>query len=540
MAGEGVFSDAQLQELAGKAAFGRGRVYHAERRVRLSESTDKNIAGQVEGNARYVVWLKRTGDTWRWACECPAADDGAFCKHLVAAVLTARGDPQDAPATAQDDLGEWLRAQPAARLASWLLTLAQAERDIDKRLRLYRAADDPATLKTALGKALATGGFLDYRGSLRYAQRLDVVIGQLRDLSTREPAQCRVLCEYALGRLFKIYGRSDDSSGAIGECLHAIAQLHALACTAAPPAGKVLAKTLFALQQHDGWGMLPLENYWAALDGEGRLVYGNLVAAEYARLPATPGPGERYGEHLGVLYRAEAYARCARDFDLLQRVLRRDLSHPGAHLQVIESLREFDRAPDALAFAEAAVKRFPQDHRLREALGDCLRAAGLHEENREQRWQAFRMHPDPGSWDALKRDTGDAWPQWRERALAEIAAHERDDATLRVSMLLHDGDIEAARRMAQTHDVWPDTLRRLAKALERDEPVAAGELCLRIVRHQLQDPRVTSIAYPKIVALLKHAARLLPASISRPAIAAVRSDYGRKPKLMALLNEAGL
>jgi uncharacterized Zn finger protein len=35
-------------------------------------------------------------DHWQWNCSCPAADDGAFCKHLVAALLTARKEVTDA------------------------------------------------------------------------------------------------------------------------------------------------------------------------------------------------------------------------------------------------------------------------------------------------------------------------------------------------------------------------------------------------------------------------------------------------------------
>lgn len=55
----------------------------------------------------------------------------------------------------------FLRAQPADRLAAWLQALAKEDGDIEKRLLLYRAAEQPDALKPALAKLLNSGGFLD-------------------------------------------------------------------------------------------------------------------------------------------------------------------------------------------------------------------------------------------------------------------------------------------------------------------------------------------------------------------------------------------
>lgn len=41
------------------------------------------------------------------------------------------------------------------------MTLASEDRDVEKRLLLYRAASAPGALKAALSKVLATGSFLD-------------------------------------------------------------------------------------------------------------------------------------------------------------------------------------------------------------------------------------------------------------------------------------------------------------------------------------------------------------------------------------------
>jgi hypothetical protein len=271
-----VFDDAQLLRLAGKAAFARGRAYCAEGRVELDECGDDRLAGEAQGTRRYAFVLERAGGDWRWSCGCPAADDGSFCKHLVAAVLAARADATTAAdgarrakaAPPRDDLCDWLRAQPAPRLVGWLAELAADDREIDRRLRLHRAAEDPSTLKAALAKTLAAGGFLDYRASLRYARRLETAIGLIAAQLERNAESCRGLCEYALGRLFGIHERSDDSAGAIGAQVGELAELYARACALSRP-GKALAKPLFALSVKDSWGAIPLAAFRDPLGSEG-------------------------------------------------------------------------------------------------------------------------------------------------------------------------------------------------------------------------------------------------------------------------------
>lgn len=185
-----------------------------------------------------------------------------------------------------------------------------------------------------------------------------------------------------------VYGNSNDSAGAIGDGMGEIAAWHAQASAASSP-GKALGKSLHALQVRDGWGMLQRTTYRDALGPPGQAEYGRLVPAELERLPA-PKADERYGESFEVVRRAETLARCSGDFDLLQRVLRRDLSHSHDHLRLLESLRESGRAREALAWAKAAVKRFPDDGRLRAVLADCLIESGMDEEALEQTIRDWR------------------------------------------------------------------------------------------------------------------------------------------------------
>ncbi len=538
--------DDELIELAGPAAFKRGQGYWRAGRVALSKVSATALAGEAHGTETYRLWLKHTKGDWQWDCSCPAADGGAFCKHLVAAVLTAREEGPDADDAAtkpkrrakQDDLLTFLRAQPAARLAGWLQALANEDRDVEKRLLLHRAAEQPGALKAALAKLLNTGGFLDYRRAVAYANRLHTAIEQLTDVLARDPAECRALCEYTLGRLFKIYGKSDDSAGAIGEVLGSVAELHREACAVAPP-GVALVKPLRALMSNDGWGVLALPDYWDALQSAGQAAYAKLVLAEFEQLPPPLKDGGHFDESFELCRRSEELARCAGDFDLLQRVLRRDLSHEWQHFRVLESLREFGRAREALAWAELAVKQFPRDGRLRAALAECLAESGMDEEALEQAWQHFCQRPFDESWDALKRYAKKTWPSWRQRALEYVIAAEQGDATVRLVLLLHDGDVQAAIGVADTHAVAAHMLHTLAQRLRRSDPAIAGAFYLRLARQQAEHLRSAS-DYPRLVAHLKEASKLLPAENWRPLLDSVRQNHARKPKLMGLLAAAGL
>lgn len=539
--------DAWLLEQAGDGAFARGRAYSRDGRISLSQVSDGVLAGEAFGSEIYRLQLTCADSGWRWHCDCPAADGGAFCKHLVAAVLTARDADgcvdaeQDAglqPAAREpDDLHVFLRAQPAERLADWLMALAAEDRHVERLLLLRRAASQPGALKSALAKVLTAGSFLDYRRTMDYAARLDPAIEQLRDVLQRDPGECRALCEYMLKRLFQVIERCDDSLGSLGDRLAEVAHLHARACAAVPP-GKALAKALYTLQCKDDWNLLPLAAYWDALGREGQGAYARLVLDEFDGLPP-PSPRRFDADGSGACRRAETLARCTRDFELLQRVLRRDLSSPWQHLRVLESLREFGHARDALAWVENAVKRFPDDGGLRAALADCLADAGLEDEAMEQDWQHFRQHPSNAAWTGLKRRAGSDWPDWRERALAHAQSREDGHATLRIDLLMHDGDIGAAVELAREQPVLPGTLQTLAARVRQSDPAAAGAFYLRVARllgNELRGPG----DYKKLAALVAEAARCAPSADLQTFVADVRVKHARKPRLMAMLAEAGL
>lgn len=542
-----------LLDAAGPGAVERGVGYYRKGRVSLTENTDVALWAEARGSETYALELAEDGAGWRWQCACPAADGGGFCKHLVAAVLVARDALVGAPspetvqtrtrgarkgnrAVREASLLDFLMAQPVETLAGWLHELAQTDAGVERRLWLYRAADQPDELKAALGKLLNTGGFLDYRGAMRYAAQLDAGIAQLQTLLARDAAACRQLCEYALKRLIKVYVRADDSAGAIGERAGDIANLHRQACAAAPP-GKPLAKALHELKCSDDWSLFPLDAYWRVLGADGQHDYANRVLAQFEALPP-PTPADRYGEGFSVCRRTEELARCSDDFELLQRVLRRDLSDPWQHLRVFESLREAKRDREALAWVEQAAKRFPKDSRLHEALADSLADAGLDEEALAQAWRCFCEHPGGDAWRRLQRLAGPAaWPAWRQRALDTVSARERGALGLRIQLLQLDGDIDTAVALAREQPVASHVLAELASHVTRTHPADAGAFQLRLARGMATRMNGPS-DYRRMVDCLRPAMRLLPAAQWQPFVDELRATHRRKPRLMGMLDEA--
>ncbi|MFZ2237133.1 MAG: hypothetical protein WAV67_12235, partial [Dokdonella sp.] len=281
------------------------------------------------------------------------------------------------------------------------------------------------------------------------------------------------------------------------------------------------------------------------MGAEGQLDYGRRVVAEFTALKPEPVESDRWQEDFGVVRRAEFYAEISGDFDLLQRVLRRHLWNGRDYLRVLESLQDAGRDREAMGWAEQAVKRFPHEAELRLALATCLRDAGLDEDAIEQVWHAFRAQPDQENWDQLKQLAGAQWPDWRKRALAFVVELEPDDYSRRVSLLGHDGDFEAAIKLAHSKTINRGVLEALARRIETVHPLSAGEFFLRIAKSLLHDMGsrgldVDARDYAPLAGLLSKAAHCLPVEQWQPTVALIRDKLRRKRNLMALLDEAGL
>lgn len=536
----------QVRDLAGDAAFGRGEAYLAQGRVALSDHGASGFDATARGTSRYRLWLRQKGDAVRFGCACPAAADGSFCKHLVAASLAwIRAGDDDGPATAGDDLQSALMNEPRERLAEWLYKAAMSDAGLEKQLR-WKLSTDPATLKKSLSALLNTGGFLDWRRSQDYALRLDAPLDVLEALLERDPDQCTELAEHTLKRLLRIYGRADDSTGMIGDRMHEFAELHARAAAKARVSGARLAGSLHKLKKLDDWGLFPLARYWDALDGKGKAAYIRRVDKEVGALPEPADENDfpTRIEHDRVRARREEMARCQGDFDTLIDLLSRDLSSGYQYQRIVEACREFGHEALAMNWAERGLKADPRWPGMRPLLAGEYERAGLEAEARELLWQDFRQRPGGQTWHRLKAASVKYWEKTRQAALDELAEREpklddgRRDASLRLQLLLEDEALEEALELAEAQAARPDILVTVAESVATGHPGAAAGLYRRAADREL--PRADAKTYKRVVPLIRRVAQLDDSPEVRDWIRQIRTRYKARPKLMGMMDKAGL
>lgn len=542
-----------LADLAGEGAFQRGHTYWRRGHVIRLEKVDKEWDGRVTGSTDYSVLLSQKGEGLRWHCDCPAAADGSFCKHLVAVVLAAKaGDMGEGPVTdltaSADALRAALHQQSSETLTDWLYAIAcdhpMIEQELRARLSLFSADDLKANLRTVL----RTGGFLDFHRSMDYAEQLNSSLSVLEQVAANDPTLCVELCELAVKRLLKVLETADDSAGAIGEQLHRFAYLHGCAVSASGEGGRALASTLYKLKKLDEWELFPLDSYWEALGEKGQAHYARRVEKEYAALPPPPtSANSRWQAGLrdfGVLRRCEELAFQQNDFDTLVALYSRDLSSGHGYGKLVDACDHFGRDAEAMSWAERAVRAHPQNSDLYSLLAQELRAAGLTEEAVEAIWQAFAKRPGLTYWQQLKIFAADDWPRWRKKGLDLVASLEsclddgRRDVTERVRLLILDGAMSEAVGLASEHAVFMSMLDELATHCRKDFPAEASAFWRRYVDSKL--PKAQSRDYPSLVSIMKKAHQADPGEDTHNWLMALRDQYSRRPALMERMDKAKL
>jgi len=78
-------SEHVLRVVADPVIFERGRAYADGGAVDLAAVRDGHVTATVHGGVPYTVELADQEGVLAWSCTCPYAEDGSFCKHLVAA-----------------------------------------------------------------------------------------------------------------------------------------------------------------------------------------------------------------------------------------------------------------------------------------------------------------------------------------------------------------------------------------------------------------------------------------------------------------------
>jgi uncharacterized Zn finger protein len=513
-------NDAVLRRLAGGRSYQRGRDYYTHGHVDSIESDAEGIHAVVRGTNDYTVTLSADEGILDYSCDCPQAADGSFCKHCVAAALAwlnrdtsskkgKAGKKAKAPTLA--DAAKILQAEDKETLVRMVMDWANKDAWLRERLLQHAARrsgpeSGVAAARRAFERAVRVQDYIPYREASGWARGVSEAIGDIwRLLEDGQAAAVIELCESALEQLIEASGAIDDSDGHLTILRDGLQDLHFRACHEARPDPVALARRLLHRELQGGIDVFSgaAERYATILGAKGLKEYRRLAEAEWEKVPARTASNKDSGwvEHFRITRVMESLARASGDVEELAAVMSRDLSHAYDYLRIAEVYREAGRKDDALLWAEKGLKAFPErtDGRLREFAAEEYHRRRRHEDAMKLMWAEFSERPYLGAYKTLERHAKKArsWPEWRDRALAEIrggiakakegsrgrARHRwvepHDDHSQLVEIFLYERDTEAAWREAQEGGCSDGLWLRLAGAREKDHPAEAAPIYLR-------------------------------------------------------------
>ena len=572
-----------LYHMAGERSFDRGEAYFAEEAVQSLRRDGDAIKAVVQGTRRYRVRLWVVDGELAYDCTCPVGQDGYFCKHCVAVGLAwhaaAQSDGDGAiegadTALGADDVRAYLHGLDREELVSLLMDQADTDERLHRRLTL-RAAQatsgtaDLSVWKGALDEALETDDYVDYHAAYDYAAGVGDVIESLDDMLRAGQAERVIhLAEYGVAELERSLDHVDDSDGWLSAKLGRLQDIHLEACCLARPDPVDLAERLFEAEVESSFDSFHKAAFvYADVLGEpGLAAYRRMAEAEWAKLPALkPGDDDSSGfaARYAITAIMEAIAEASGDLDALVAIKSRDLSTPYAFLEIAKLYRDAGDAALALDWAERGWRAFSdtrQDERLRAFIADAYQSQGRRDEAMALIWEAFAEYPHLETYRQLAKHGRRAgeWPVWREKALASIRARiagktsappgrqawtrsPLHDHSLLVEIFLHEDDVEAAWREAETGGCSDHLWLQLAKRREQSHPEDSARLYKARVASLLR--HTGDRVYQEAVGFIGRIETLLAAAgqdaAFKPFVDEIRATHKRKRNLMKLLDQNG-
>jgi len=572
-----------LRELAGEAAFERGRKYFEDGHVASVKKSGAGFKGIVLGSEPYTVRVVARGDSFEHDCSCPVGGEGEFCKHLVAASLAwlqrGKNSVVESP---YEKLRAWLKNQDNETLAELLFEQALHDKTLFRQLSLKAvrgsAGKDIAGLRKLFEQAVSYRDFVPYEESRDYAYGILGVIEEFQGAIAGNPQGVVELCEHALLRVKAAIGHVDDSNGELSEVFRRIEEIHHEACKAAKPNPKQLARKLLNLELMSEYSEFndTLNTYADVLGKDGVAEFTRLAREAWDKLPAktpqaTPpefptrdplglnrrNAEEREDRHLrySLTHIMDRIARNRGTLEALVEVFNKDLSDPHSFVKIIHACREHKRFDDALTWARKGAEAFTGERlsMLDGMLAEELRRASKHKEATEIIWRAFTERPGTGAFEQLQtfaKPLND-WDYWRDKAvghLRKLLAKENDwqdmqTRTLLVEIYLAENNIEAALAEAEQPCRW-ETLTKLAQTCTKDRPAEALTLYTRLVPEILESTinaySTPNHRYEQAAELMQAAAhvfkRLNRTNEFTTWLTGIRAKYKQKRNFMKLLD----
>lgn len=431
-----------------------------------------------------------------------------------------------------EGLRAYLSTLDRDRLVDLLIEVSRQDRTAARRLRAaVRQADEMAALRSAVERAFAAPGPLDYWQAIRYARSAGEMAGLLASLvgDGRARAACPLL-ERAITLLADAAVKSSDATALEGVMPRLVAS-HAEACRKVRPDPAELARWLLALPY-----TVDLAGYAPALAETGLALYRDEVRARWAADPGDPG----------TRLAAVQLARLDRDVDALVALVGGDLRSATQYGRLARTLYETGEAEAAISWAERGLRAHPTDPPgagLRDFLVEAYLQRGGDADAVAMRRDELRARPHLGAYAALRATAGRAgsWPAERPAALRALRRHNPADHVR--ALLVEEGDPEAAWTAAKTvRDLDGATWDELATHRAGHEPAQAVPILRRRIDEVLAAPGRGAYrdAVRRLVQLREVCARAGLADDFDGYLRALLDRHRRRPAFLAELAEAEL
>jgi uncharacterized Zn finger protein len=589
-------SDDTLRDFAGDDVFERGEAYFAAGKVTMPRDGGGNATFKVKGTKPYSTELYFEDVGLHSDCNCPHAEGGAFCKHMVAAALYWRHKLEGNEPLAQQNIAQvatksvasqkrqttvtnkrealkaYVLGQSAAVLAEKLWSWAETDRDLMAELKSWHAqatiADEPDGWKAAITAIVGkTHSFYDYYESSAYVHRAEKVLPLLEKIVKTSPVQGRAACAYTLRKMYKVGEHADDSNGMIGDLMYEVQGILLKALKMeAPPADWI--DEWFGLMEADPWGNWIESSVLAVAGTAVQQRYHERAAKDWQNYlksldkpaPAAPPGGKKPALTASFVHtegwdpvRSKLRSRyldslksqgdSAAVLDALQTSLQ------GAHEygELIAYCESIGRTREALAFALAARKLYPNDWRTEVDLLRCYERDGWDAEALAIHRQRLERQPSVEHFAAVLKAAKAAghemesyrgalydWAAQRELQTEKpkapwfrpLPASQGRDVSVRVEWLLHEKKLDAAWALVQPpHTCEPSLLHSIAKKIRTDKPPEALALLHRVFAFEM--PKAGT-PYTEVLHLVKEIAPLMQQPERNQWIARIRADYKMK------------
>ena len=529
------FNDRHSRSIAAPGSYDRGWEYlNAVTNLKL---TTGHAIATVQGSGLYTVKLT-TEPALTGTCDCPHGAEGNFCKHCVAVALTLL-DLDSLPSllaeTAERDavINTWLDGMSHGELRNLLGEILDSHPDIRNRIaaRAATAAGDVEDMRASIADLLDTSGFgpygyVTYENVPRYVAQADEVVAQITALIDGGRGRLAVmLAAGAMELLTEAIGHIDDSSGRIMAVMDRLADVHLVACRAAPPDPGVLVPWLL-----DNVSVVQPAAYAEVLGPGGRDILSEAATSRWRSDPNHRGILRTVLRAVGAVDAiVETLADSLAPDGSTHLMIARELDAAGRHLQARDwAERGLREAGPGGAAAELADYIAADDERA----GRVADVAALRRAQFEAApgWHTYRPYRDAAA-------AAGTWDSERSGALATLENLPGSRGAEYIEALVVDGDIATAWEAAQdraTEAQW----MRLADLIQAERPADALSVYHR--RAEALRQGTGNEYYIQLVRVLVKMAechhRLGTDADFRRYVTMLRREHKRKRNLIALLD----